>query len=102
MFTLDERVNFIKETFKNNKNWFGKEIPSEQISDMYKRTSIPTKKDNKPKYSFKIPIVKDKIQCQLYDKNKISLEFFHNFLNFKQLFFSIFFYFFEQTDYMPP
>lgn len=28
----------------------------------------------------------------LYDKNKISLEFFHNFLNFNQLFFSIFFF----------
>ena len=72
LVNLDDKN--IKETFKNNTSWFGKEIPLEQISDMYKRTSIPTKKDSKPKYSFKVPIIKDKIQCQLYDQKKICLE----------------------------
>ena len=72
LVNLDDKN--IKETFKNNTNWFGKEIPLEQISDMYKRTSIPIKKNSKPRYSFKVPIVKDKIQCQLYDQKKICLE----------------------------
>ena len=72
LVNLDDKN--IKETFKNNNNWFGKEIPLEQISDMYKRTSIPIKKNSKPKYSFKVPIVKDKIHCQLYDQKKNCLE----------------------------
>ena len=65
---LDDRN--IKETFKN-KEWFGKDIPLELIDDMYKRTVKPVKKDAKPKFSFKIPIIKNKIQCQIYDQNKI-------------------------------
>jgi len=65
---LDDRN--IKETFKN-KEWFGKNIPLELIDDMYKRTVKPVKKDSKPKFSFKIPIIKNKIQCQIYDQNKV-------------------------------
>ena len=65
---LDDRN--IKETFKN-KEWFGKDIPLELIDDMYKRTVKPVKKDSKPKFSFKIPIIKNKIQCQIYDQNKV-------------------------------
>lgn len=60
----------VKETFKN-KDWFGKDIPLDLIDDMYKRTVKAVKKDSKPKFSFKIPIIKNKIQCQIYDQNKV-------------------------------
>tara|TARA_B100000035_G_C20973132_1_gene541960 strand:+ start:258 stop:1016 length:759 start_codon:yes stop_codon:yes gene_type:complete len=66
---IDDRN--IKETFKKNKEWFDKQIPLELIDDMYKRTIKPVKKDCKPSFSFKIPIIKNKVQCQIYDQNKI-------------------------------
>tara|TARA_B100001287_G_C22677204_1_gene528341 strand:- start:505 stop:1299 length:795 start_codon:yes stop_codon:yes gene_type:complete len=64
----------IKKTFENNKEWFNKSIPLELIDDMYKRTIKGVKKDTKPKFSFKVPVIKDKIQCQIYDKNKTCLD----------------------------
>ena len=66
---IDDRN--IKETFKKNKEWFGKQIPLELIDDMYKRTIKAVKKDSKPTFSFKVPIIKNKVQCQIYDQNKI-------------------------------
>ena len=65
----------VKETFKNNKDWFGKDIPLELIDNMYKRSCKPVKKDKKPIFSFKIPIIKDKVQCQIYDQRKTCIEF---------------------------
>ena len=70
---LDERN--IKETFKNNENWFDKIIPLEVIDNMYKRSIRPVKKDTKPTFTFKIPMIKEKIQCQIYDQNKICIDF---------------------------
>tara|TARA_Y100001970_G_scaffold290130_1_gene422709 strand:+ start:351 stop:1151 length:801 start_codon:yes stop_codon:yes gene_type:complete len=73
LINLDEKN--IKETFKNNENWFDKCIPLEVIDNMYKRVCKPVKKDKKPIFSFKIPIIKDKVQCQIYDQNKTCIEF---------------------------
>ena len=73
-FFLNLEDRNIKETFKQNKNWFGKEIPLELIDDMYKRTCKPIKKDSKPSFSFKIPIIKGKIQCQIYDQKRNCLD----------------------------
>ena len=70
-FFLNIEDRNIKETFKNNKDWFGKEIPLDMIDDMYKRTIRPVKKDSKPFFSFKVPIIKGKVQCQIYDQNRI-------------------------------
>jgi len=72
LLNLDERN--IKETFKNNKNWFKKDIPLEIIDDMYKRISKPVKKDKKPIFTFKVPMIKDKIQCQLYNQKKTFID----------------------------
>jgi hypothetical protein len=72
MLTLDDRN--VKETFKNNKDWFNKEIPLEVIDDMYKRTNKPVKKDSKPSFSFKLPVIKEKVQCLIYDQKKICLD----------------------------
>ena len=65
----------IKETFKNNENWFGKNIPLEVIENMYKRSCKPVKKNMKPIFSFKIPMIKDKIQCQMYDQKRTCIDY---------------------------
>ena len=72
MLNLDDKN--IKETFKNNKNWFNKEIPLDIIDDMYKRLSKAIKKDSKPKFSFKVPVLKEKPQCSIFDSNKICID----------------------------
>ena len=69
LLNLDDRN--IKETFKKNEEWFGKNIPLEMIDDMYKRTIKPLKKDSKPIFLFKLPVIKGKIQCHIYDQRKI-------------------------------
>ena len=69
---LDSRN--IKETFKHNQDWFNKDIPLEVIDDMYKRTCKAVKKDAKPTFTFKIPVLKGKLQCQIYDQKKTCLD----------------------------
>lgn len=65
----------INTTFKNNKDWFGKEIPKQLLDNMYKKT-IDYTSDKKQIFSFKIPRLKEKIKCSIYDqyKNIISLD----------------------------
>lgn len=72
MLSLDERN--VRETYNNNEEWFGKAIPLDMIDDMYKRTNKPVKKDSKPLFSFKLPVIKDKIQCLIYDQKQICLD----------------------------
>ena len=71
LLKLDEKN--IKETFSNNQDWFGKNIPLEIIDDMYKRIIKPIKKGNKPRFTFKLPIVKGEIKCQLYNHKKVCI-----------------------------
>jgi len=73
LLSLDDKN--IKETFKNNKSWFGKDIPLEIIDNMYKRGCKPVKKESKPAFSFKLPISKDKLLCQIYDQKKTCIDF---------------------------
>ena len=42
---------------------------------MYKRNNKPVKKNSKPRFSFKVPMIKDKVQCQIYDQKKICVDF---------------------------
>jgi hypothetical protein len=74
----DSFVNFdelnVKKTFENNTEWFGKEIPLEVIDNMYKRSNKPVKKDSKPSFSFKVPISKGNVQCQVYDQKKTCVD----------------------------
>ena len=35
----------------------------------------PVKKNSKPRFSFKVPMIKDKVQCQIYDKKRICVDF---------------------------
>jgi len=64
----------VKRTHENNKDWFGKDIPLEVIDNMYKRNNKPVKKNSKPQFSFKLPMIKDKVQCQIYDQKKNTLD----------------------------
>jgi hypothetical protein len=73
LLNFDERN--VKETFKNNKDWFGKDIPLETIDNMYKRTCKPAKKNMKPIFTFKIPFIKERVQCQIYDQKKTCVGF---------------------------
>ncbi len=73
-FFLNIEDKNIKETYKKNKEWFGKDISLNLIDDMYKRTIKAVKKDSKPKFSFKLPIIKNKIQCQIYDQNNVCID----------------------------
>ena len=69
---LDDRN--IKHTFHKNKEWFGKNIPLSQIEDMYKRSSKPVKQGNKPQFHFKVPIIKGKVQCPIYDQKRACID----------------------------
>lgn len=64
LLKLDERN--IKETYEKGKDWFGKEIPMDLIDDMYKRTTKPLKRDQRPSFSFKIPMEKKEPRCKVY------------------------------------
>ena len=72
LLNLDE-LN-VKRTFENNKKWFDKDIPLEVIDNMYKRNNKPVKKDSKPQFSFKVPLIKEKVQCQVFDQKKNTLD----------------------------
>ena len=72
LLNLDDKN--IKETFRNNKNWFEKEITLDIIDDMYKRLTKPIQKNAKPKFSFKVPVLKEKPQCSIFDHNKVCLD----------------------------
>ena len=73
LLSLDEKN--VKCTFENNKDWFGKNIPLEIIDNMYKRNNKPVKKNSKPRFSFKVPMIKRNAQCQIYDQKKICVDF---------------------------
>ena len=64
----------IKTTFQKSQEWFGKEIPLEGIDDMYKRLTKPCKKDHNPVIRFRLPIVKGKIQCGVYNQQKVFID----------------------------
>jgi hypothetical protein len=64
LLKLDERN--IKETYEKGKDWFGKEIPMDLIDDMYKRATKPLKRDQRPSYSFKIPMEKKEPRCKVF------------------------------------
>jgi hypothetical protein len=64
----------IKKTFQKSKDWFGKEIPLEGIDDMYKRLTKPCKKDQNPIIRFRLPVVKNKIQCGVYNQQKVFID----------------------------
>ena len=61
----------IKKTVQNTKEWFGKEIPLDVIDGMYKRISQPFRKESNPKLKFHLPVLKQTIQCGIYNQQRV-------------------------------
>ena len=70
-FFLNVDDQNMKTTFKNSKSWFSKELPLEAIDDMYKRTVQPFKKNQNPKLKFRLPVIKNKIVCNVYNQQRV-------------------------------
>ena len=70
--TLDDKN--IKKTFTQSKEWFSRELPLDAIDDMYKRTTKPFKKNANPVLKLKLPVIKNKIECTVYNQNKVFID----------------------------
>ena len=70
-FLLEMDENCVESTFHTSKEWFKKDIPYEAIDNMYKERIIESD-DNGVIYNtrFKIPVVNNKVQCNIYNKDK--------------------------------
>jgi len=64
----------IRTTYSNSDEWFDKSLPLEAIDDMYKRTTRPVKRNEKPKIRFKIPYNNGKLQCSIYNQDRIYMD----------------------------
>ena len=64
----------IKTTVSNSNGWFNKDLSLEVIDDMYKRITKPFKKDNNPVLRFKLPVIKNEIQCGVYNQQKVFID----------------------------
>lgn len=63
----------VEHTTKNSENWFKKQLPEDVVRNMYKRITEPIVKDELPKIELRIPKLKDKIQCGIFNKDGIPL-----------------------------
>ena len=64
----------IKTTVKHSEEWFNKEVPLDAIDDMYKRTTKPFKKYSNPSLKFRLPVIKNEIQCSIYNQQKVFVD----------------------------
>tara|TARA_B100000035_G_C20945794_1_gene529656 strand:+ start:83 stop:922 length:840 start_codon:yes stop_codon:yes gene_type:complete len=71
LLSLDDQN--IKTTVKKSNEWFGKEIPLEAIDDMYKRTTKPFKKNTCPTLRLRLPVIKNKIHCGVYNQKRVFI-----------------------------
>jgi len=72
LLSLDDKN--IKTTVSRSNEWFQREIPLEAIDDMYKRTTKPFKKGVNPTLRFKLPVIKNQIQCGVYNQQKVFID----------------------------
>ena len=70
-FLLEMDENCVRSTFNNSGEWFKKDIPYEAIDNMYKERIIESD-DQETIFQtrFKLPIVNEKIQCNIYNKDR--------------------------------
>jgi len=66
--------NNILKIHKESNNWFNKEFPLDIVEDFY---TTPLKHKNSPKLKLKIPLIKNKIDCLIYDKNNTIITNFN-------------------------
>ena len=68
LLKIDEQnINY---TFQKSKEWFQKELPMEIIEDMYKTDIKASKEDETQTLRFKVPIIRNKMECTIYDQSK--------------------------------
>jgi hypothetical protein len=66
--------NNILTIHKESTNWFKKEFPLDVVEDFY---TTPLKHKNSPKLKLKIPLIKTKVDCLIYDKNNTIITDFN-------------------------
>ena len=66
--------NNILTIHKESTNWFNKEFPLDVVEDFY---TTPLKHKNSPKLKLKIPLIKNKVDCLIYDKNNTIITDFN-------------------------
>ena len=64
---------------KNSESWFSKEFPLDIVEDFYS-SPLKHKKQN-PKLKLKIPLIKNKVDCLIYDKNNSLITNFDEYNN---------------------
>tara|TARA_B110000971_G_scaffold94053_1_gene96694 strand:- start:320 stop:1060 length:741 start_codon:yes stop_codon:yes gene_type:complete len=70
-FLLEMDENCVESTFRNSTEWFKKNIPYEAIDNMYTERIIESDGDDVVYNTrFKIPVVNNKVQCNIYNKDK--------------------------------
>ena len=70
-FLLEMDENCVQSTFNNSEEWFKKDIPYEAIDNMYKERIIESDDDETIfQTRFKLPVVNDKVQCNIYNKDR--------------------------------
>ena len=71
LLSLDDQN--IRTTVKKSNEWFKKEIPLEAIDDMYKRTTRPFRKNTTPTLRLRLPTIKNKIECGVYNQKRVFI-----------------------------
>lgn len=71
LLELDE--NNVKNTIANSESWFKKNLPEEIVRNMYKRITEPLVKDELPKIVLRLPKLKDKLVCGVFNKDGIPI-----------------------------
>jgi hypothetical protein len=66
--------NNILKIHKESETWFNKPFPLDVVEDFY---TTPLKHKNSPKLKIKIPLIKNKIDCLIYDKNNTIINNFN-------------------------
>lgn len=59
----------VNETHKNSEEWFNKDLPLDAIRDMYKFSN-----NNDNKLRFKIPNEDGKVQCSIYNNERVYID----------------------------
>lgn len=74
LLKLDDYI--LNTTFSNSKEWFNKDISLDIFENQYKRITQPFEKGTNPNLNLRIPIIRNKVQCNLYDQsnNLIDME----------------------------
>ena len=71
--------NNILKIHKESHNWFSKEFPLDIVEEFYS-SPLKHKKQN-PKLKIKIPLIKNKVDCLIYDKNNSLITNFDEYNN---------------------